>query len=133
MAGSQDNDRGKPVKFTGGKYAGCSGWIDKGKGETRRSVYVIILLNDGRTKRTRVLKEGIEPESTPTNFAEALMKEYPDIRQILKKLTSLLAQVEMDSDETDASQEWSPTFMKNYCKPKKNKKAWEEGHVGGRG
>ena len=103
MAGSQDNDRGKPIKFTGGKYASCSGWIDKGKDKrTCRSVYVIILLNDGHTKHTRVLKESIKPESTPTNLAEALMKEYPDIHQILKKLTSLLAQVELDSKETDA-------------------------------
>ena len=102
MAGSHHNDRGKPVKFTGGKYAGCSGWIDKGKGETRRSVYVIIVLNDGRTKHTRVLKESIESDSEPTNFGEALVKEYPDIRQILKKLTSSLAQVEMDSNETEA-------------------------------
>ena len=100
----QENDirHGEKICFTGGKYMGCTGWLDKAKGKTERSVYVIVLLKNSKTKHTRVLRESILPESKPTNYPEAVMRENPDIDRLMKRLTAALAQIEMDSDDTIA-------------------------------
>jgi hypothetical protein len=78
---------GEPVRFKRGTYKGLEGFLNTTKTDTPFRVYVFIQLEDGRWKRTHVLPTSLaRPRTPPTNWAEALVDQHPDIDGLIDNM-----------------------------------------------
>jgi hypothetical protein len=84
--------RGHEIHFVCGKYAHKSGWIDNEKEETKKMIYVIVDLGNGSTKKTQVNMESVgKPQESPSNYAEAILQQCPNIEVKMDKLCQEIA------------------------------------------
>jgi hypothetical protein len=90
------SEKGDEIRFVGGIYSGKTGWFNAAKNHTPCMFYVIVALDGGEEKATKVNKKSARLLSTteeePSSFAEACLRQNPDIDASIDKLAQLLAQ-----------------------------------------
>ena len=100
--------KGEPIRFTGGKYVGKTGWINTAKGEngfTEEKVYVYVDRSKGKKPKpdlaTHVNQEFIAPKDLPTpqSYEEAAFQQHPKIEREMNKLTKKLAMLGINSED----------------------------------
>jgi len=102
MVNYSDADKGEQIRITGGTYRGRNGWRWKGKADTLKRTYVIIELEDGVLKGTRLSKTNVgAPWQPPTNYVEAALQQHLQIDETLDKLCMLLAKCNLTGEERD--------------------------------
>ena len=76
---SLDSKKGTGIKFVGGKYVGCPGWLNKMKDATKEFVHVIAHSKEGAAHeevKTRVKHENyvlVAEVSASSNYKESTM------------------------------------------------------------
>ena len=101
-----DEDKGKPIVVTGGKYAGYEGWMHKNCKQPKKMVNVILKgKDDSELEASRCIQkksiEEVVAVAEPRNFHEALLKEHTDIAADMQKLAAKLASVQGYSPNTE--------------------------------
>ena len=77
---SLEDRKGVPARIKSKEYKECKAWLDTGKRVTKCKVPVIIQLDDGSLKATRIDKENVDdPFSEPTSYEEAALQQLADI------------------------------------------------------
>jgi hypothetical protein len=90
------------IRFVCGKYIGKTGWIDNEKEETKKMIYVIVVLENGSTKKTRVQKESVRKlHGSPSNYTEAILQQCPNIKVKMEKLCRELTKCSVAIDAND--------------------------------
>jgi hypothetical protein len=100
--------KGEPIRFTGGKYLGCTGWLDSANGETDAMYYVIVAKYKGKEdKPTRVLKKSVEAahKGDPASRAGAILEQQPKIEKLMKELAWSLAKCRPSDNDMHNLQE----------------------------
>ena len=82
--------KGKAIRISGGKYLGCTGWINARRDQTKCRRYVILELqnNIGSTfeHKTFVDKAHVgPPHRKPANYTEAAIQQHPQVEAALDK------------------------------------------------
>jgi hypothetical protein len=98
-------DKGDPIRFVKGSYAGLTGWINKARKKKRNGyINVIVLLEDGTEKKTHVRKgSSREPQSSPSSYEEAILQQHPDIEKKMTELASMFAACNVMDDQKAAA------------------------------
>jgi hypothetical protein len=112
--------KGAPIKFIGGDYVGCSGWINKMKDPMDTFIYVIVVLK--KTKKellTRVKQENyvlLADIKVPINYEEAMVQQHPDIEQMLNMLAGKMAECELIGVTGQSGQNIGNVFLQHLGK-----------------
>ena len=100
MSTKEDMSRGDQIRFVKGAYAGKLGWIDKSREKKyNKSQFwpVIVSLDDGEEKHTRVIKSSVRTrvDKEPATYKEAIMQQHPDIEKKMIELAAMFAQCDV--------------------------------------
>lgn len=94
--------KGEKVKFKGGIYSGRLGWINDAKKATKFFVHVVVALDDGEEKATRVKKTSVTKLSevrAPATYEDALLDQYPDVNKDFDRLAMKLVLCGIEHDK----------------------------------
>jgi hypothetical protein len=90
---------GGPCRLVGGSHAGKTGWYDTSNKKTARMIYVIV--DDGDDKGgevwARVMQHNVIDFAEDGSYAEAALKQHPDILKSMNKLCRALAECRLDA------------------------------------
>ena len=95
-----EEDRGDPIRFIAGKYAGKHGWMDRSK-EAGYLFPVIVDRGSKGLKRTSVQPRSIARESdyaTPQSYAEAVISKCPDLEAKMVSLCRAFVKARIQRD-----------------------------------
>lgn len=106
------SNKGESIEINGGKYTGCTGWLDADKAATTKMAYVIIKLKNGTEIKTRINKTSFRKARAgrvANSFEEAALIQNPSIERAMDKLAEELA-------KCNISQESAKEFAITFCK-----------------
>lgn len=86
------------IEIIRGSYSGKNAWIDPEKKHSPKMAYVVIQMDDGSYKNTRLRKTSIEMKKAapPATYEEAAV-QHPKIKPLLEDLTRELAKCNITS------------------------------------
>ena len=88
-------EKGDPIRFIRGVYAGCKGWINKSKNNKKKSNFrhVIVELDDGVEKATRVKFNSYrKPFSEAHYYEEAAVQQHSDLEFAMIRLAEMFVE-----------------------------------------
>jgi len=106
--------KGAAIKFIGGKYVGCSGWINKTKDPTDCKISVIVLKKNKEEKLTAVFLENyvlLTSIKDPKTYEAAMLHQHADIEEMLNTLVRKMAECELIESTSNAGQNIGNIFM----------------------
>ena len=90
-------------RFVGGKYAGFKGYVDSSQLSDSETIYVVVLrpARTGGQKTTWVQTSQVrlETSAAPNSYAEATMKQCPDIEKSIVQVTRKIAKCDIGRDQ----------------------------------
>ncbi len=119
-------DKGERICISGSLYSCLNGWHWVGKNDMAQYTYIIVKLQDGQEKGTRVKKKFVGPFNTPTNYFNAALWQYGEVKCTFNHLCKLLAKCNLNGSEEDLqhtfilkmqtvyanqTSKWSPTWF----------------------
>jgi len=92
--------KGEAVRFVAGKYGGKTGWINTQETGDDSVTPVIVDLGQKGLRETFVYNSSVKRIDTtrPTNYAEAVIQQCPDIEKNLVTVTRQLAECDIGRD-----------------------------------
>lgn len=105
MNNNPGHNKGDRIRFVAGTYAGYTGWYDNarktsGHGRKTMYVYVIVFLDDGTEKATKVRKTSVRPSfKAPATYEEAIIQQHSDIEAQMIRLASMFATCKIKDDD----------------------------------
>jgi hypothetical protein len=92
--------KGREIRFIGGKYVGCKGWIDLSKDPGDNTIPIIAETKKRGEYSTYVFKWNVEdePQTPPSNYAAAVIQTCPDLDVALTKICRDFAKCEIKKD-----------------------------------
>jgi hypothetical protein len=88
------SEKGEEIRFSGGKYRGKTGWLDKGRAVTTCSCWVIIKMDEAKELTTMLRQSSVKMivnGGVPKTYEEAVLQQHPDIESLMEKLATELA------------------------------------------
>lgn len=91
---NQQPERGRPIRFVKGVYAGRHGWIDISHPETKSFYQNVIVADDGNGEKfTRVKKSSFRSHfQDPISYEEAALQQHFDMEQTMIKLAQMFVE-----------------------------------------
>lgn len=89
-------EKGEPIRFIKGAYAGYTGWINASATKKKNSFWWPVIVDmDGDETTTRVKESSMRKHFTapPTTLEEAAVQQYPDLELAMIKLADIFAQI----------------------------------------
>ena len=93
-----DEDVGEPLRVIRGKYAGCSGFVNLSRSNTKKFIQVWIQDDDGRLTACRVKRTSVRSPFRPAQtFEDAIIQQHPDIELALVQLAEMFASCDIQN------------------------------------